>query len=165
MYLGSRQAFNPSLQPVELILLFPAVAQKVVALRKKQQLAIGPCKSLPNSPSHSAVSAASIPAVHINQVRSPPCTPWPCVSVSQHLCLILTLAHLSRLLTLLVAPVSCSLHGWPWSGLFLVATAPIPVSMLFTPLSSLPTTLAKTSQTHTLVNPLNSLLSYCLRKP
>ena len=50
-------------------LLSPAVAQKVVALRKKQQLAIGPCKSLPNSPSHSAVSAASIPAVHINQVR------------------------------------------------------------------------------------------------
>lgn len=47
------------------------MAQKVVALRKKQQLAIGPCKSLPNSPSHSAVSAASIPAVHINQVRSP----------------------------------------------------------------------------------------------
>lgn len=52
------------------------MAQKVVALRKKQQLAIGPCKSLPNSPSHSAVSAASIPAVHINQVRpaSPPPT-------------------------------------------------------------------------------------------
>lgn len=55
---------------VELILLFPAVAQKVVALRKKQQLAIGPCKSLPNSPSHSAVSAASIPAVHINQATN-----------------------------------------------------------------------------------------------
>ncbi|XP_062048852.1 arf-GAP with GTPase, ANK repeat and PH domain-containing protein 3 isoform X8 [Lepus europaeus] len=48
--------------------VFQDVAQKVVALRKKQQLAIGPCKSLPNSPSHSAVSAASIPAVHINQV-------------------------------------------------------------------------------------------------
>lgn len=44
------------------------VAQKVVALRKKQQLSIGPCKSLPNSPSHSSVSAASIPSVHINQV-------------------------------------------------------------------------------------------------
>ncbi|CAO2603624.1 Arf-GAP with GTPase, ANK repeat and PH domain-containing protein 3 [Lemmus lemmus] len=42
--------------------VFQDVAQKVVALRKKQQLAIGPCKSLPNSPSHSAVSAASIPA-------------------------------------------------------------------------------------------------------
>ncbi|XP_034495525.1 arf-GAP with GTPase, ANK repeat and PH domain-containing protein 3 isoform X3 [Ailuropoda melanoleuca] len=49
--------------------VFQDVAQKVVALRKKQQLAIGPCKSLPNSPSHSAVSAASIPAVHINQSR------------------------------------------------------------------------------------------------
>lgn len=57
---------------------------------------------------------------------SPPCTPWPGVSASQHLCLILTLAHLSRLLTLLVAPVSCSLHGWPWSGLSLVVTAPYP---------------------------------------
>lgn len=56
-------------------MLSPAVAQKVVALRKKQQLAIGPCKSLPNSPSHSAVSAASIPAVHINQVR--PASPLP----------------------------------------------------------------------------------------
>ncbi|XP_043320079.1 arf-GAP with GTPase, ANK repeat and PH domain-containing protein 3 isoform X3 [Cervus canadensis] len=49
--------------------VFQDVAQKVVALRKKQQLAIGPCKSLPNSPSHSAVSAASIPAVHVNQSR------------------------------------------------------------------------------------------------
>lgn len=51
--------------PVPFFLL---VAQKVVALRKKQQLSIGPCKSLPNSPSHSSVSAASIPSVHINQV-------------------------------------------------------------------------------------------------
>ncbi|KFQ95960.1 Arf-GAP with GTPase, ANK repeat and PH domain-containing protein 3, partial [Nipponia nippon] len=48
--------------------VFQDVAQKVVALRKKQQLSIGPCKSLPNSPSHSSVSAASIPSVHINQV-------------------------------------------------------------------------------------------------
>lgn len=46
------------------------VAQKVVAMRKKQQLSIGPCKSLPNSPSHSSVPTASIPSVHINQVRS-----------------------------------------------------------------------------------------------
>lgn len=46
----------------------PPVAQKVVAMRKKQQLSIGPCKSLPNSPSHSSVPAASIPSVHINQV-------------------------------------------------------------------------------------------------
>ncbi|KAM7121741.1 arf-GAP with GTPase, ANK repeat and PH domain-containing protein 3 isoform 4-T4 [Molossus nigricans] len=50
--------------------VFQDVAQKVVALRKKQQLAIGPCKSLPNSPSHSAVSAASIPSVHINQASN-----------------------------------------------------------------------------------------------
>uniref|UniRef100_A0A2R8N826 ArfGAP with GTPase domain, ankyrin repeat and PH domain 3 n=1 Tax=Callithrix jacchus TaxID=9483 RepID=A0A2R8N826_CALJA len=50
--------------------VFQDVAQKVVALRKKQQLAIGPCKSLPNSPSHSAVSAASIPTVHINQATN-----------------------------------------------------------------------------------------------
>ncbi|KAM6168733.1 arf-GAP with GTPase, ANK repeat and PH domain-containing protein 3 isoform 2-T2 [Erethizon dorsatum] len=50
--------------------VFQDVAQKVVALRKKQQLAIGPCKSLPNSPSHSAVSTASIPAVHINQATN-----------------------------------------------------------------------------------------------
>ncbi|XP_043728454.1 arf-GAP with GTPase, ANK repeat and PH domain-containing protein 3 isoform X2 [Cervus elaphus] len=50
--------------------VFQDVAQKVVALRKKQQLAIGPCKSLPNSPSHSAVSAASIPAVHVNQATN-----------------------------------------------------------------------------------------------
>ncbi|CAM5113763.1 unnamed protein product, partial [Natator depressus] len=47
-----------------------SVAQKVVALRKKQQLSIGPCKSLPNSPSHSSVSAASIPSVHINQASN-----------------------------------------------------------------------------------------------
>ncbi|KAJ7322080.1 hypothetical protein JRQ81_018367 [Phrynocephalus forsythii] len=50
--------------------VFQDVAQKVVALRKKQQLSIGPCKSLPNSPSHSSVSAASIPAVHINQAAN-----------------------------------------------------------------------------------------------
>ncbi|XP_056286977.1 arf-GAP with GTPase, ANK repeat and PH domain-containing protein 1 isoform X2 [Pseudoliparis swirei] len=37
--------------------VFQDVAQKVVASRKKQQLSIGPCKSLPNSPSHSAVAA------------------------------------------------------------------------------------------------------------
>lgn len=83
--------WNPSLQQVELTLLFPAVAQKVVALRKKQQLAIGPCKSLPNSPSHSAVSAASIPAVHINQVRLPPVLLGVCLRPSPWL----TFAHLS----------------------------------------------------------------------
>ncbi|KAG5285513.1 hypothetical protein AALO_G00004240 [Alosa alosa] len=50
--------------------VFQGLAQKVVALRKKQQLSIGPCKSLPNSPSHSSVPAASIPSVHINQAAN-----------------------------------------------------------------------------------------------
>ncbi|XP_030623516.1 arfGAP with GTPase domain, ankyrin repeat and PH domain 3 [Chanos chanos] len=50
--------------------VFQDVAQKVVALRKKQQLSIGPCKSLPNSPSHSSVPAAPIPAVHLNQAAN-----------------------------------------------------------------------------------------------
>uniref|UniRef100_A0A6Q2XFI3 ArfGAP with GTPase domain, ankyrin repeat and PH domain 3 n=1 Tax=Esox lucius TaxID=8010 RepID=A0A6Q2XFI3_ESOLU len=50
--------------------VFQDVAQKVVALRKKQQLSIGPCKSLPNSPSHSSVPNASIPSVHINQAAN-----------------------------------------------------------------------------------------------
>ncbi|XP_009300560.1 arf-GAP with GTPase, ANK repeat and PH domain-containing protein 1 isoform X1 [Danio rerio] len=47
--------------------VFQDVAQKVVAIRKKQQLSIGPCKSLPNSPSHSSVCAAPVSAVHISQ--------------------------------------------------------------------------------------------------
>uniref|UniRef100_H2MT15 ArfGAP with GTPase domain, ankyrin repeat and PH domain 3 n=1 Tax=Oryzias latipes TaxID=8090 RepID=H2MT15_ORYLA len=50
--------------------VFQDVAQKIVAMRKKQQLSIGPCKSLPNSPSHSSVPAASIPSVHINQAAN-----------------------------------------------------------------------------------------------
>lgn len=50
--------------------VFQDVAQKVVAIRKKQQLSIGPCKSLPNSPSHSSVSAATIPSMHINQATN-----------------------------------------------------------------------------------------------
>ncbi|XP_062848774.1 arf-GAP with GTPase, ANK repeat and PH domain-containing protein 3 isoform X4 [Trichomycterus rosablanca] len=50
--------------------VFQDVAQKVVALRKKQQLAIGPCKSLPNSPSHSSVPTAAIPSVHLNQAAN-----------------------------------------------------------------------------------------------
>ncbi|XP_072425716.1 arf-GAP with GTPase, ANK repeat and PH domain-containing protein 3 isoform X2 [Chiloscyllium punctatum] len=50
--------------------VFQDVAQKIVALRKKQQLSIGPCKSLPNSPSHSSVPTASIPSVHINQAAN-----------------------------------------------------------------------------------------------
>ncbi|XP_073533216.1 arf-GAP with GTPase, ANK repeat and PH domain-containing protein 3 isoform X1 [Phyllobates terribilis] len=50
--------------------VFQDVAQKVVAIRKKQQLSIGPCKSLPNSPSHTSVSAATIPSMHINQATN-----------------------------------------------------------------------------------------------
>ncbi|MBN3288076.1 AGAP1 protein, partial [Polyodon spathula] len=44
------------------------VAQKIVATRKKQQLSIGPCKSLPNSPSHSSVCSVPISTTHISQV-------------------------------------------------------------------------------------------------
>ncbi|KAM9328041.1 arf-GAP with GTPase, ANK repeat and PH domain-containing protein 1 isoform 2-T2 [Pholidichthys leucotaenia] len=49
--------------------VFQDVAQKIVANRKKQQLSIGPCKSLPNSPSHSSVCAAPVSAVHVSQSR------------------------------------------------------------------------------------------------
>lgn len=49
---------------------FSLVAQKIVATRKKQQLSIGPCKSLPNSPSHSSVCSAQVSAVHISQVQT-----------------------------------------------------------------------------------------------
>ncbi|NWJ04761.1 AGAP1 protein, partial [Crypturellus undulatus] len=42
--------------------VFQDVAQKIVATRKKQQLSIGPCKSLPNSPSHSSVCSAQVSA-------------------------------------------------------------------------------------------------------
>uniref|UniRef100_A0A8C9VLX0 Arf-GAP with GTPase, ANK repeat and PH domain-containing protein 1 n=1 Tax=Scleropages formosus TaxID=113540 RepID=A0A8C9VLX0_SCLFO len=50
--------------------VFQDVAQKVVATRKKQQLSIGPCKSLPNSPSHSSVCAAPVSAVHMSQASN-----------------------------------------------------------------------------------------------
>ncbi|NXY34512.1 AGAP1 protein, partial [Pomatorhinus ruficollis] len=40
----------------------PSVAQKIVSTKKKQQLSIGPCKSLPNSPSHSSVCSAQVSA-------------------------------------------------------------------------------------------------------
>ncbi|XP_065096092.1 arf-GAP with GTPase, ANK repeat and PH domain-containing protein 1 isoform X2 [Paramisgurnus dabryanus] len=50
--------------------VFQDVAQKIVASRKKQQLSIGPCKSLPNSPSHSSVCAAPVSAVHISQTSN-----------------------------------------------------------------------------------------------
>uniref|UniRef100_A0A8C6WVQ0 ArfGAP with GTPase domain, ankyrin repeat and PH domain 1 n=1 Tax=Neogobius melanostomus TaxID=47308 RepID=A0A8C6WVQ0_9GOBI len=49
--------------------VFQDVAQKVVSLRKKQQLSIGPCKSLPNSPSHCPVSAAP-PTAPLTQVTT-----------------------------------------------------------------------------------------------
>ncbi|XP_061859047.1 arf-GAP with GTPase, ANK repeat and PH domain-containing protein 1 isoform X2 [Colius striatus] len=49
--------------------VFQDVAQKIVATRKKQQLSIGPCKSLPNSPSHSSVCSAQVSAIHISQSR------------------------------------------------------------------------------------------------
>ncbi|XP_029104504.1 arf-GAP with GTPase, ANK repeat and PH domain-containing protein 1 isoform X2 [Scleropages formosus] len=52
--------------------VFQDVAQKVVATRKKQQLSIGPCKSLPNSPSHSSVCAAPVSAVHMSQLAFAP---------------------------------------------------------------------------------------------
>uniref|UniRef100_A0A3B4XIC9 Arf-GAP with GTPase, ANK repeat and PH domain-containing protein 1 n=1 Tax=Seriola lalandi dorsalis TaxID=1841481 RepID=A0A3B4XIC9_SERLL len=48
----------------------PEVAQKIVATRKKQQLSIGPCKSLPNSPSHSSVCSTQVSAVHISQTSN-----------------------------------------------------------------------------------------------
>uniref|UniRef100_A0A8C6UHN7 ArfGAP with GTPase domain, ankyrin repeat and PH domain 1 n=1 Tax=Neogobius melanostomus TaxID=47308 RepID=A0A8C6UHN7_9GOBI len=54
--------------------VFQDVAQKVVSLRKKQQLSIGPCKSLPNSPSHCPVSAAP-PTAPLTQVTTAPPSP------------------------------------------------------------------------------------------
>ncbi|XP_072833476.1 arf-GAP with GTPase, ANK repeat and PH domain-containing protein 1 isoform X9 [Pogona vitticeps] len=50
--------------------VFQDVAQKIVATRKKQQLSIGPCKSLPNSPSHSSVCSTQVSAVHISQTSN-----------------------------------------------------------------------------------------------
>ncbi|XP_035006420.2 arf-GAP with GTPase, ANK repeat and PH domain-containing protein 1 isoform X2 [Hippoglossus stenolepis] len=50
--------------------VFQDVAQKISATRKKQQLSIGPCKSLPNSPSHSSVCATQVSAVHITQTSN-----------------------------------------------------------------------------------------------
>ncbi|XP_067892074.1 arf-GAP with GTPase, ANK repeat and PH domain-containing protein 1 isoform X2 [Heterodontus francisci] len=50
--------------------VFQDVAQKIVGTRKKQQLSIGPCKSLPNSPSHSSVCSAPVSAVHISQTSN-----------------------------------------------------------------------------------------------
>ncbi|XP_034995059.2 arf-GAP with GTPase, ANK repeat and PH domain-containing protein 1 isoform X4 [Zootoca vivipara] len=50
--------------------VFQDVAQKIVATRKKQQLSIGPCKSLPNSPSHSSVCSVQVSAVQISQTSN-----------------------------------------------------------------------------------------------
>ncbi|XP_032880341.1 arf-GAP with GTPase, ANK repeat and PH domain-containing protein 1 isoform X3 [Amblyraja radiata] len=50
--------------------VFQDVSQKIVATRKKQQLSIGPCKSLPNSPSHSSVCSAQVSAVHVSQTSN-----------------------------------------------------------------------------------------------
>uniref|UniRef100_A0A674PDV9 ArfGAP with GTPase domain, ankyrin repeat and PH domain 1 n=1 Tax=Takifugu rubripes TaxID=31033 RepID=A0A674PDV9_TAKRU len=50
--------------------VFQDVAQKIVANKKKQQLSIGPCKSLPNSPSHSSVCVTQVAAVHISQTSN-----------------------------------------------------------------------------------------------
>ncbi|XP_069377342.1 arf-GAP with GTPase, ANK repeat and PH domain-containing protein 1 isoform X2 [Paralichthys olivaceus] len=50
--------------------VFQDVAQKIAATRKKQQLSIGPCKSLPNSPSHSSVCSTQVSAVHISQTSN-----------------------------------------------------------------------------------------------
>lgn len=50
--------------------VFQDVAQKIVACRKKQQLSIGPCKSLPNSPSHTSVCTAPVTAVHVSQTSN-----------------------------------------------------------------------------------------------
>ncbi|XP_043916518.1 arf-GAP with GTPase, ANK repeat and PH domain-containing protein 1-like [Protopterus annectens] len=50
--------------------VFQDIAQKIVATRKKQQLSIGPCKSLPNSPSHSSVCSAPVTTVHISQTSN-----------------------------------------------------------------------------------------------
>lgn len=47
--------------------VFQDVAQKIVSLRKKQQLSIGPCKSLPNSPSHCPVSGPQVSQALVNQ--------------------------------------------------------------------------------------------------
>uniref|UniRef100_A0A9J8AII6 Arf-GAP with GTPase, ANK repeat and PH domain-containing protein 1 n=1 Tax=Cyprinus carpio carpio TaxID=630221 RepID=A0A9J8AII6_CYPCA len=66
----SRMANYRNTAEVPLVLVGTQVAQKIVATRKKQQLSIGPCKSLPNSPSHSSVCAAPVSAVHISQTSN-----------------------------------------------------------------------------------------------
>ncbi|XP_061635787.1 arf-GAP with GTPase, ANK repeat and PH domain-containing protein 1 isoform X1 [Phyllopteryx taeniolatus] len=50
--------------------VFQDVAQKIVATRKKQQLSIGPCKSLPNSPSHSSICTTQVSNVQVSQTTN-----------------------------------------------------------------------------------------------
>ncbi|XP_028989678.1 arf-GAP with GTPase, ANK repeat and PH domain-containing protein 1 isoform X2 [Betta splendens] len=50
--------------------VFQDIAQKTVASKKKHQLSIGPCKSLPNSPSHTSVCTTQVSAVHITQTSN-----------------------------------------------------------------------------------------------
>ncbi|XP_057712209.1 arf-GAP with GTPase, ANK repeat and PH domain-containing protein 1 isoform X2 [Corythoichthys intestinalis] len=50
--------------------VFQDVAQKIVATRKKQQLSIGPCKSLPNSPSHSSICTTQVSNVQVSQTSN-----------------------------------------------------------------------------------------------
>ncbi|XP_045150964.1 arf-GAP with GTPase, ANK repeat and PH domain-containing protein 1 isoform X2 [Echinops telfairi] len=66
----SRMANYRNTGEIPLVLVGTQVAQKIVATRKKQQLSIGPCKSLPNSPSHSSVCSAQVSAVHISQTSN-----------------------------------------------------------------------------------------------
>uniref|UniRef100_A0A8P0TC59 Arf-GAP with GTPase, ANK repeat and PH domain-containing protein 1 n=1 Tax=Canis lupus familiaris TaxID=9615 RepID=A0A8P0TC59_CANLF len=66
----SRMANYRNTSEIPLVLVGTQVAQKIVATRKKQQLSIGPCKSLPNSPSHSSVCSAQVSAVHISQTSN-----------------------------------------------------------------------------------------------
>uniref|UniRef100_A0A8C8X874 Arf-GAP with GTPase, ANK repeat and PH domain-containing protein 1 n=1 Tax=Panthera leo TaxID=9689 RepID=A0A8C8X874_PANLE len=66
----SRMATYRNTSEIPLVLVGTQVAQKIVATRKKQQLSIGPCKSLPNSPSHSSVCSAQVSAVHISQTSN-----------------------------------------------------------------------------------------------
>ncbi|MGH0137723.1 UNVERIFIED_CONTAM: hypothetical protein FKN15_064619 [Acipenser sinensis] len=69
--------------------VFQDVAQKIVATRKKQQLSIGPCKSLPNSPSHSSVCSVPISTTHISQVL------YTTTHISQ---VLYTTTHISQVL-------------------------------------------------------------------
>uniref|UniRef100_A0A674G8U8 ArfGAP with GTPase domain, ankyrin repeat and PH domain 1 n=1 Tax=Taeniopygia guttata TaxID=59729 RepID=A0A674G8U8_TAEGU len=66
----SRMASYRNTSEIPMVLVGTQVAQKIVSTKKKQQLSIGPCKSLPNSPSHSSVCSAQVSAVHISQTSN-----------------------------------------------------------------------------------------------